>query len=183
MRNRVRIIGGTWRGSRIDFPGSDGLRPTPERLRETVFNWLAPVLAGARCLDLFAGSGALGLEALSRGAAQAVFVERDADADRQLRAAITRLGARGADVVQAEALEHLRGPGSVRDIVFLDTPFGHDLIASCCRLLDEGQWLAPGALIYVECERSLELKTPPGWRCWRESQVGASTGRLLRRGT
>src|SRR5580765_815361 len=120
---RLRIVGGTLRGARLDVPGAPGLRPTPDRVRETLFNWLMPVIAGARCLDLFAGTGALGIEALSRGAAAADFVEADAQLADLLRANLLRLK-QAARVVRSDALRFL-GETDVRyDVVFLDPPFG-----------------------------------------------------------
>src|SRR4051812_13761804 len=119
----LRIIGGTWRGRRLRFPPQEEIRPTPDRVRETLFNWLGTHVVGARCLDLFAGSGALGLEALSRGAAHVTFVERDAVAARELRARLTEWGAVGAQVEQMEAMRFLGGTPQPFEIVFLDPPF------------------------------------------------------------
>src|SRR5450432_2048001 len=125
VRNSVRIIGGEWRGRRINFPDIPGLRPTPDRVRETLFNWLQQAVAGARCLDLFAGSGALGLEALSRGAKALAFVEQAVPAARALREQLMRLGATSrAQVFEMGAARFLRSAGEPFDIVFLDPPFG-----------------------------------------------------------
>ena len=120
---RIRIIGGSLRNSRLEVPDRPGLRPTPERVRETLFNWLAPVIAGSRCLDLFAGTGALGVEALSRGAARAQFVERDGRAVQALRANLARLKAADGRVAEADALAWLQGEAEPFDLVFLDPPF------------------------------------------------------------
>lgn len=120
---QLRIIGGTWRGRRFRFPPLPEIRPTPDRVRETLFNWLGSQVSGARCLDLFAGSGALGLEALSRGAAEVVFVERDRTAARELAARLAEWGAKGARVEQRDALQFLHGAARPFDIVFLDPPF------------------------------------------------------------
>jgi 16S rRNA (guanine966-N2)-methyltransferase len=141
-------------------PGAEGLRPTPDRVRETLFNWLAPYIDGARCLDLFAGTGALCFEALSRGAATVVMVERSAQAQRQLRENVGLLGATGAEVVAADALECLHGRPRAFDIVFLDPPFAAaaEMIGNCAARLSQG-WLRPGALIYVEAPRA--MRTPP----------------------
>jgi 16S rRNA (guanine966-N2)-methyltransferase len=149
----------------------EGLRPTSERVRETLFNWLAPVIDGARCLDLFAGTGALGLEALSRGAAQVDLVECAATAASQLRENVRLLEAAGATVHQADAFEFIRQRGSAQpcDIVFLDPPFADARYEELCRLLDERGWLAPGALIYIEQDRSEPLPDlPVGWRVRKE---------------
>src|SRR6185437_11309729 len=149
----LRIIGGKWRGRKLRFPPSPEIRPTPDRVRETLFNWLAPRMTGARCLDLFAGSGALGLESLSRGAAHVTFVERDSAAVRELRARLSEWGASGAQVEQEDALRFLKrgAGGGPFDVVFLDPPFDSDLLATVAGLLEQGQWLNRGALIYLEC--------------------------------
>jgi len=153
-RNSVRIIGGGWRGRRITFPDVPGLRPTPDRVRETLFNWLQHDIAGARCLDLFAGSGALGLEALSRGAKELVFVEQAVAASRALQEQLARLGAeRRSQVVEMGAARYLRGAAAAFDIVFLDPPFGRDALAEYIPLLDSGHWLKPGSQVYLENEK------------------------------
>ena len=141
-----------------------GLRPTGQRTRETLFNWLAPVIGGAHCLDLYAGSGALGLEALSRGAASTFFVERARPALEGLAEAVDTLGATDAKVVAADARQFLRGePVRQFDIVFLDPPYADDSTGELCRLLLEGQWLAPGAYVYFEQDRRLPpADLPPG---------------------
>lgn len=171
---RLRIIGGQWRGRRITFPDAPGVRPTPDRVRETVFNWLQPVIAGARCLDLFAGSGALGFEALSRGAAQVVLVDADSRVAAHLREQGAVLQAEGLEVVAAEALQYLDVPAPARfDIVFLDPPFGGGLLGPCCRILEAGGWLAAGARIYLEAEGSLQqLPLPDTWSLVRSKQAG-----------
>ena len=158
-RNSVRIIGGGWRGRRVNFPDIPGLRPTPDRVRETLFNWLQHDIAGARCLDLFAGSGALGLEALSRGAKELVFVEQAVAASRALSEQLIRLGAgRVGRVVEMGATRYLRTPapqGSPPfDIVFLDPPFGRGLLAEYVPMLDSGNWVRLGGLVYLENEKT-----------------------------
>src|SRR5262249_2915587 len=158
------IIGGTWRGRKLRFPPSPGIRPTPDRVRETLFNWLQPRVSGARCLDLFAGSGALGLEALSRGASHVTFVERDAAAVRELRARLSEWGASGARVEQADFLHFLAGLPQPFDIVFVDPPFTSGFLTEAAGLLEARQWLAPGALIYVECAARTGLPAlPASW--------------------
>jgi len=180
--NRLRIIGGRWRGRRLPFPGLPGLRPTPDRVRETLFNWLAPVIEGARCLDLFAGSGALGIEALSRGAAVVRFVEYHAAAARNLRENLTRLEQAPDWVVQADALTWLQQTPSPFDIVFLDPPFHQDLLTPACCRLEQGHWLAPQALIYVEAEQQAgSLVLPTNWSIHREQRAGQVWSRLLQR--
>ena len=146
----LRIIGGAWRGRKLRFPRDADIRPTPDRVRETLFNWLGARVPGARCLDLFAGSGALGLEALSRGAGQVTFVEHDTSAARELRARLAEWGAQGGEVERADALRFLEGAARPFDVVFLDPPFGSPLLGAAAALLEERGWLEPGALIYVE---------------------------------
>ena len=178
----VRIIGGQWRGRRLEFPDLPGLRPTPDRVRETLFNWLAPVLPGARCLDLFAGSGALGIEALSRGAAEGVFIERQLRAARALREHLGRLNAANARVETADVFDRLRQPGTPFEIVFLDPPFGQGLLEPTCAALETGGWLAATAWIYLEAEAELPLPTlPVHWALHREKTAGAVAYRLARR--
>jgi len=173
-RNRFRVIGGEWRGRRLAFPNVPGLRPTADSVRETLFNWLQGRVEGARCLDLFAGSGALGLEALSRGASTVTFVERSRPAAMGLRESLQALAAGNrAEVVQGDATTLLRRPAVAYDLVFLDPPFQSDIIGRCCRLLAERQWLAPGALVYAEVDRHQGLPVlPDGWAVIREGRAG-----------
>lgn len=180
----LRIIGGTWRGRRLRFPPQEEIRPTPDRVRETLFNWLAQQVPGARCLDLFAGSGALGLEALSRGAAEVIFVERDIAAVRELRARLTEWGASGAQVEHKDALRFLTGaPAKAFDIVFLDPPFASNLLADSARLLEEQHWLSASALIYVETDGSTGLPVlPQTWRVTKAKEAGAVGYHLLAKG-
>jgi 16S rRNA (guanine966-N2)-methyltransferase len=187
----LRIIGGMWRGRKLRFPPSPEIRPTPDRVRETLFNWLAPRLPGARCLDLFAGSGALGLESLSRGAAQVTFVERDGAAARELRARLAEWGASGAEVEHGDALRFLGAGGAAGgaagargafDIVFLDPPFDSDFLQRAAERLETGGWLAPGALIYVECAARTGLPPlPPAWTTTKAKQAGEVGYHLLTR--
>jgi 16S rRNA (guanine966-N2)-methyltransferase len=157
---RLRIIGGVWRGRRLRFPPSPDLRPTPDRVRETLFNWLAARVPGARCLDLFAGSGALGLEALSRGAAHVTFVERDPVAAREIAARLAEWDAPAARVEHADARTFLeRKPAAKFDIVFLDPPFASTLLEEAAVRLEQGGWLSDGALIYVECPAEASANT------------------------
>src|SRR5262245_4318828 len=149
-RNELRIIGGHWRGRRVRFPPLEGLRPTPDRVRETLFNWLQPVIAGSRCLDLYAGSGALGLEALSRGAARVVFVDREAQVVEHLRATLSVLKAEGGVPKLADAHRYLESPAEEFDVVFLDPPFADATLPTICALLESRGWLSPSAFIYIE---------------------------------
>lgn len=151
---RLRIISGKWRRRRLQIPLVPGIRPTPDRVRETLFNWLGARVEGAVCLDLFAGSGSLGFEAASRGAAKVTMVEIDAAVVLHLRDQARRLGAAGVDVVQADALRWVRSTPDQFDIVFLDPPFTSVLLERSCRSLAASGCLAPEALLYVECESS-----------------------------
>ncbi len=179
----LRIIGGSWRGRRLRFPAAPLIRPTPDRVRETLFNWLGARIAGARCLDLFAGSGALGLEALSRGAAEVTFVERDVEAVRALRALLAEWGARGALVQRADALRFLGGAPRVFDIVFLDPPFAAGLLAESAAALERHGWLSRAALIYVEyAARAGPPPLPEHWRALREKRAGEVGYHLYARG-
>ncbi len=174
MANTLRIIGGDWRGRRIRFPGQGGIRPTPDRVRETLFNWLMARVRGSRCLDLFAGSGALGLEALSRGAAHVTFVERDRENAARLRETATLLAPGRATVIEADALAWLRGAAAAFDIVFLDPPFAAGILPESMRLLEERGFLVRGAAVYVEMPASAgEPALPAGWRAHRSGRAGA----------
>ncbi len=154
QRGRVRIAGGSLRGRMLKVP--PGVRPTPARARETLFNWLAPLVPGARCLDLFAGAGALGLEALSRGAAECVFVESQGAAAAGLSQVVREWGVAGR-VERADAMQWLAkkadGEHKPMDIVFLDPPFGSDLPERCCKLLAVHGWLAENCRLYLEAQR------------------------------
>lgn len=179
--NQIRVIGGQWRSRRLEFPDLPGLRPTPDRVRETLFNWLAPILPGARCLDLFAGSGALGIEALSRGAAEVLFIEREPPAVRALRENLTRLKAEGGRVELAEALAWLRQPATPFEIVLLDPPFGAGLLEPVCAALETGGWLKTPAWIYLEMAAGQPVSLPAHWTLHREKTAGAVAYRLARR--
>lgn len=177
---RIRIISGSLRNSRLDVPDLPGLRPTPERVRETLFNWLAPVIAGARGLDLCAGTGALGLEALSRGAASVHFVEPQAAAAQALRANLARLKVDGASVDAVDAASFLAGPPRPFDVVWLDPPFAADLWSTLAQRLEQG-WLGASAWIYVESPRDRVPILPAHWMLHREAQAGEVRHALYRR--
>ena len=170
----MRVIGGAWRGRRIEFPDVAGLRPTPDRIRETLFNWLQHSVADARCLDLFAGSGALGLEALSRGAREAVFVEQAVPAARALQQQLLRFGAadRGR-LAEMGARRYLTGGGDPFDLVFLDPPFGQNALPDYVALLAAGHWVKPGGFIYLECEKAAgEPALPEAWELLKSKSAG-----------
>ena len=171
---RLRIVAGNWRSRLLDIADVDGLRPTSERIRETLFNWLSPRLQGARCLDLYAGTGALGLEALSRGAASVVFVVQSPVAEKQLTRNVDVLDADGATVLRQDALHYLaREPGEQFDIVFLDPPFAADLLEETCRLIDEKALLARGAVVYLEQDRNKPTPNLPGsWQVLKNKTAG-----------
>jgi 16S rRNA (guanine966-N2)-methyltransferase len=178
---KVRIIGGRLRGSRLAVPEVDGLRPTPDRVRETVFNWLAPMIDGARCLDLYAGTGAMGIEALSRGAASALFVERDRAVATQLGANLARLHVEGARVISADVGAFLAGASAPFDLVFLDPPFAAGLWEAAAAALEAGGWLAPDAWIHVETPADSAFSFPPAWSLHRAGRAGAMRHDLYRR--
>jgi 16S rRNA (guanine966-N2)-methyltransferase len=179
----LRIIGGTWRGRKLRFPAAALIRPTPDRVRETLFNWLGARVTGARCLDLFAGSGALGLEALSRGAAHVTFVECNAAAARGLRERLVEWGATDrARVVRSDAAKFLAGAAEPFDLVFLDPPFASRLLAEVAPRLESGGWLAAGARIYVECPARGGLPPLPAvWTALKAKQAGEVGYHLLAR--
>lgn len=178
---RFRIIGGAWRSRRLAIPPGAEVRPTPDRVRETVFNWLAPVIDGARCLDLYAGSGALGLEALSRGAAQVTFVDRAPAALRQISASLELLGCERGVAVCRDALAYLDGVPAQFDIVFVDPPYGMGLPAPVLARLVAGDWLATGASVYLEHEAGVGPPAlPAGWRFVRSAAAGQVRYHLAR---
>ena len=169
----VRIIGGHLRGSKLAVPDIEGLRPTPDRVRETLFNWLAPMISGANCLDLFAGTGALGIEALSRGAGRVDFVERDGALARALKENLARLGETSVTVHQADALGlFANAPQRRYDLVFLDPPFADDLWEIAAARLEAGDWLAARAWIYVESPADRSFSLPAAWHAHREKCAG-----------
>ncbi|OZA30518.1 MAG: 16S rRNA (guanine(966)-N(2))-methyltransferase RsmD [Hydrogenophilales bacterium 17-61-9] len=175
VANRVRIIGGRFRRRLLDFPGGAGLRPTPDRVRETLFNWLGQDLPGWTCLDLFAGSGALGFEAASRGAERVVMIERDAGAIGALEKNRTLLGASAIDIKRADALAWLAHNHETFDLVFLDPPFDSGLAATV--LAGLAPHLKPGGQVYVE--QGSTASAPPGFIIHRSGRAGRSHFALL----
>ena len=166
--NQVRIIGGQWRSRIVEFPDSTGLRPTPDRIRETLFNWLGQQLDGKICLDLFAGSGALGFEALSRGAAEVVMIEQSSTVARRLNENVKLLDASNAIVVNADAMQFLRGIAQPFDVIFLDPPFKQSLLEPVLAMLSP--WLTPDGKVYAESELSFEPS--PAWKILKQSRAG-----------
>src|SRR5262245_5053755 len=174
QENRVRIIGGEHRGRRIAVADRPGLRPTPDRVRETLFNWLGQRLDGLACLDLFAGSGALGFEAASRGAARVVMVENDREAFGSLQAARAAIGLRQVDLVFGDAFDYVSRGEDRFDVVFLDPPFRQNALAAALERLPRR--LAPGARVYVEAPEPLAAA---GWRELKGARAGQVSYQLL----
>lgn len=171
---QLRIIGGEWRSRQFYFPMAHGLRPTPNRVRETLFNWLAPYVPGAQVLDCFTGSGALFLEALSRGASRALALDSNSSAIAALRQTLTTLKCENGQLLQTNALQYLENQAATPyDLVFLDPPFGQDLLRPACELLEAKGWLAQDAWIYTESEAPPSaLGLPGNWRLHREQKAG-----------
>ena len=171
---QLRIIGGEWRSRRLDFPNAPGLRPTPDRVRETLYNWLAPTIQGAHLLDVFAGSGALFLEGLSRGAASGLAFELHSPAVKNIQQNLAILDCQVASVSAGNALQLLQQvPPRRFDVVLLDPPFHQDLLLNACQLLEQHQWLADKAWIYTESEQApSQLGLPDNWRLHREKHTG-----------
>jgi 16S rRNA (guanine966-N2)-methyltransferase len=171
--NRLRIIGGEWRGRIVEFIDSPQLRPTKDLVRETLFNWLQPRLQGSRCLDAFAGSGALGFEAASRGAAEVIMLESAAAVVGQLQLQHALLNASQVRLMHIRAEQYLQQPGEIFDIVFLDPPFESGLLEQCCRLLLQHRRLRPGGSVYLEAARADGLpELPPELKWLRQKQSG-----------
>ena len=171
-RNSLRIVGGIWRSRRIRFADIPDIRPTPDRVRETLFNWLADKIEGARCLDLFAGSGALGFEAASRGASHVTQVDRDAAVVAMLRSQKQALKARQVEIVCQDALDYVRQAKEPFDIVFLDPPFATDLAGQVLPVLLTRQLVCPPGRVYVESPPGRVLGFPDSLHCLREKTAG-----------
>ncbi|MGC8119488.1 16S rRNA (guanine(966)-N(2))-methyltransferase RsmD [Marinobacter sp. VGCF2001] len=180
----LRIIGGDWRSRKLHFPDAGGVRPSPARTRETLFNWLSFHLAGSRCLDLFAGSGALGLEALSRGAAATTLVDHTPALAKALRDNLRLLGTDKGHVVCQDVAQFLaRGEEPGYDVLFMDPPFRQGWLERLMPLLDSRQWIKPGGWVYVEHERELSLPpVPASWHLHRQKSAGQVSYCLFRAG-
>lgn len=176
----VRLIGGSMRGRKLRFPDVNGLRPSSDRMRETLFNWLQPYIAGSNCLDLFAGSGALGFEAMSRGASSLTMVERDTEVFRALQQNARQLKVEEVSIFQADALNWLQRCKATFDLVFVDPPFADEIAESALAGLSAGDCLKDGALIYVETASNQRMQFPPGWIPFKEKTAGQVICRLLR---
>ena len=179
--NQLRIIAGTWRGRKLSLHPVPGLRPTPDRVRETLFNWLDPAIRGTYCLDLFAGSGALGIEAASRGAAEVVLVDNNPQVVEILREQQQLLNAAQVQVVQVDVDDYLSGTPRAFDVVFLDPPFREGRLSGCINKLESRGWLANEAWVYLEVEHGLELDLPENWALHRSKQAGQVDYHLVRR--
>jgi len=189
VQNKLNIIGGNWRSRKISFEDADGLRPTPARVRETLFNWLQYDILGSRCLDLYAGSGALSFEAASRGAKSVIQVENNPIACRSLKTNALSLGAEQVKIVQSDVFRYLASDAQAFDIVFIDPPFNLDLAAQTCQWLEDKGWLASYAKIYVETERTnidtqgvFQLQEiPENWRLLKQKTAGEVMYHLFER--
>ncbi len=178
-KGQLRIIAGKWRGRKLPIPDIEGLRPTPDRIRETIFNWLAGVINGAECLDLYCGSGALGFEAASRGAKHTKLVDVNTKAITQITANIKTLDATAVSYQQMNVLDYLENDTSKKDLVFIDPPFNKNLIAPTLEKLETNGWLKRNSYIYIETESNLvELNVPSNWVLHREKKTGQVLSRL-----
>jgi 16S rRNA (guanine966-N2)-methyltransferase len=180
-RGKLRIIAGKWRSRILAFPDQESLRPTPDRVRETLFNWLQNDIPRSRCLDCFAGSGALGFEAASRGASEVIMLERNRDAASSLTGNINLLQADNIQLVIADSIEWLRQNRGMFDIVFLDPPYKSGLLSQCCKLLEDGQSLAENAKIYIEHALDDDISVPVNWECLKQKSAGQVAYKLYSR--
>ena len=178
----VRVIAGLWRGRKLPVLNAEGLRPTTDRVKETLFNWLMMDVANARCLDCFAGSGSLGIEALSRQAQAVVFLEKFANAAQQLKKNLASLKTDKATVINTDTLTYLSQKNSTEpfEIIFIDPPFHHNFVPQVLTLLQQNNWLAENALIYVENEKNHPpLLLAKNWQVIKEKSAGMVTSRLI----
>lgn len=181
-QGQLRIIAGSWRGRKLGFLEREGLRPTTDRVRETLFNWLQMDLPGSRCLDLFAGSGALGLEAASRGASKVVMVDNDSKTVEMLSSNIDLLSAQQSEAICSDAISFLQNCDFMFDVVFIDPPYRMDAIAECCEWLESKQCLSDHAKIYIECGAGKDLNgLPVNWQCLKRKAAGQAGYHLFTR--
>lgn len=173
LHNQVRIIAGVWRGRKLSFPNLKNLRPTPNRVRETLFNWMTKTIEGTNCLDLFAGSGALGFEALSRGAAKVIFVDSEPEIIANLHANKQMLKAENIEIYNINAKQYLSQTKEQFDIVFLDPPFQQQMIPTYCQLLAKNNLLKPNAYVYIETNTALlPNDLPQNWQIIKQKRAG-----------
>jgi 16S rRNA (guanine966-N2)-methyltransferase len=175
---KVRIIAGKWRGRKLDVIDSPGLRPTPDRVRETLFNWIQQEIVAARCLDLFAGTGAFAFEALSRGAAEVIMVESNPKIVESLKQHAETLGSENHTIQLADALSWLKQGIKGFDIIFLDPPFGQGYIEKCCAIIIEESLLNDNGMVYIESEKDLSL--PDGWTIKKQTKAGKVQSMLIK---
>ena len=182
MKSKLRIIAGDWRSRQLLFEDTPRLRPTPARVRETVFNWLQHDVIASQCLDLFAGSGALGFEAASRGAKSVVMVENNEQACRLIKENTVKLSAQQIKIIQTDVFKFLAGDASPFNLVFLDPPFSKNMVQQTCQWLEDKGWLAPHAKVYVEIESNLVLDGMPiNWRTLKSKKAGEVSYSLFER--
>jgi 16S rRNA (guanine966-N2)-methyltransferase len=174
----IRIIGGLYRGKKLNFPEAEGLRPTPDRVRETLFNWLMNDIKNARCLDAFAGSGALGFEAFSRGAAKVIFIEQAPKTHANLQKIITQFNSPKLSLIKADAMVYLQQSIEQLDIIFLDPPFAHNDIPQCLNNIANKKLLASGGLVYIESPTEIEIDNTQ-WQQIKLKQAGQVVYGLL----
>lgn len=179
---QVRIISGLWRGRKLPVHDAQGLRPTTDRVKETLFNWIAQDIPQSRCLDVFAGSGGLGFEAASRQASQVTMLEMNRQVCQQLSKNVTALKAENIDIHNIDSLAYLDKAGEAYDVVFIDPPFRQGLLEEVIHRLEDNHWLTPQALIYIETEKELVLPIMPNhWQLLKEKQAGQVSYRLFER--
>lgn len=182
QHNQLRIIAGSWRGRKLCFAPVPGVRPTPNRVRETLFNWLQGTIPGSRCLDLYAGSGALGLEALSRGAREVVFVDREPVVVRHIADTLRTFGCDRGRVERADAFGYLGQAADSFDVIFLDPPFAEPVLPELCQQIEANAWLRPGGLVYLEAPAAAGgPQLPAGWTLLRSRRAGEVGYHLARR--
>jgi len=173
QQSSIRIIGGKWRSRKVSFLTKEDLRPTPDRVRETLFNWLAPSIVDSVCLDLYAGSGVLGFEALSRGAKTVVAVEKDRDNVQQLYSNAETLDTNAIDIYNKDCLKWLEEESFAADIIFVDPPYKSDLLNKTFDHLEKNNWIKPKSLVYFESDINLEDKNlPANWNIIKRSKAG-----------
>jgi 16S rRNA (guanine966-N2)-methyltransferase len=180
LKQGIQIIGGRYRGKKLSVPEVEGLRPTPNRVRETVFNWLMHTILDARCLDAFAGSGALGFEAFSRGASTVVFLEQDPRAAAHLQQTLSAFKTPKLLLHQTDALSFLKQSKDVFDLIFLDPPFSHNKLGQCLDILTNQPLLPQGGLVYLESNQDLE-PNPKQWQVLKQKQAGQVQFGLLQK--
>ena len=179
----IRLISGKWRGKKLPVKNKEGLRPTTDRTKETLFNWLMHDIRDSNCLDCFSGSGSLAFEALSRFANKALLLERDKQVATQLKENLTILKADNGIILETDSIDYLQKKANQQfDIVFVDPPFNKGLITPCCQALEKNNYLMPQALIYIEMEIQLtDIDLPTNWQLLKEKKTGQVSYQLYQR--